>query len=43
MKEFFIILILSNVTNYPPNKIENCDIAKATARMKFISLSKLYG
>ena len=28
-------------TNYPPNKIESCDAAKATARTKFISRSKL--
>ena len=28
-------------TNYPPNKIESCDAAKATAKTKFISLSKL--
>ena len=28
-------------SNYPENKIENWDIAKATTRIRFISLSKL--
>ena len=28
-------------TNYPPNKIESCDAAKANARTKFMSRSKL--
>ena len=27
--------------NYPPNKIKSCDAAKATARTKFMSRSKL--